>query len=656
MLAILSPTDPTPAEIRETNHLFSQGLRLFILRMPEKETKDYRRYLESIDRRYLDRVFVVYRERELAHSYPIGGFYLKATEALALTREEIAGLTGLRTIIGCHSVEEIAEIRTKMPVSFFLLSPLFDSISKQGYKANPLLQDIRKTALDTPALILAMGGVTPDNYSTIFEKGYSGAAVIGAVWEDPIGPGHAYEAFPKQAILSIAGHDPSGGAGIDADKETAEYFGYRCFALPTVTTVQDEEAFETLRSVDEETLLSGVRFFLHRHPEIRGIKIGMIPDLGILKRLLSVIREESKLLPILWDPIIGASRSQEGIFKDRDEALLFDCLREITLVTPNAREYEYWFTESVKKKYRGAVVVKGVMEGEEMLDLVMFSSGWKCRIPGIPGGEDRHGTGCRFSTALLSSLLSGYSLIPTAVVRAQRYVHAYRVSPEGALHFSPVEQKHRHLRDNFHLQYVTNHFSLETIEKALRGGLRWVQIRLKEATTEERIHILKEVRPLCDRYSSTLIIDDDVEAAHLGGADGVHLGKHDLSPIEARRRLGEAFIIGSTANNPEMLRKAYRDGSDYVGVGPFRFTRTKKNLDTVLGADGLREMVRESKALPDPLPLVAIGGITAEDITVVRETGVDGIAISGAIERDDDVERYTETLLTKWDNKPVPYD
>ena len=647
MLAILSPTDPTRDQIGQMNGLFGADLLAFILRMPGKEKVNYIEVLMGIDRIYHSRIFIPWGVRDLAEKFSIGGFYLKFSEAKALTEVEKEVLSNYKVIVGCHSTKELEKV--PIPVSFYLLSPVFDSISKSGYRANPgLLSDQNKTEIETYP-VLAMGGVTPENYMGLFEKGYSGAAVIGSVWDDPLGAVHAFKKFPKPAILAIAGHDPSGGAGIDADRETAEHYGFRCFAVPTVVTTQDEGHFDGFTPVTEEIVLRSIRFLLTRHPEIRGIKIGMLPSLTLLRKILDTIND-CGIFPIVWDPIVAASRGNEAIVGEPDKKLLRECLDDLDFVTPNAKEYEYWFDEVTVTGYSGVVLKKSEARDGTLSDVVLFNGRRGASTPAIFGGEDRHGTGCRYSSVVLCERLLGHFNPLSIAQRAQEYVHAYRVFSATALRFDPYERKRRALKEKFAIQYVTNSFSVDTIRKVLEGGVRWVQVRLKDATTEERIQALQSVRPLCDKYDAVLIMDDDVEATRKGGADGVHLGKTDMSPAMARRILGDYFIIGSTVNDEDMLVKAYASGSDYAGVGPFRFTRTKKHLDSTLGAEGLQQIWAQSLDFKESFPLVAIGGITVEDIPELKDTGVFGIALSGAIEQAKDITRYCQKIVTEWDD------
>lgn len=177
---------------------------------------------------------------------------------------------------------------------------------------------------------------------------------------------------------------------------------------------------------------------------------------------------------------------------------------------------------------------------------------------------------------------------------------------------------------------------LDGIRLALEGGCKWVQLRMKDAPDEQIAQLGVQARGLCDRYGAKLILDDRVELVAKTGADGVHLGKNDMPIAQAREILGPGKIIGGTANTFEDIVAHWKSGADYIGCGPFRFTTTKKNLSPILGLEGYRDIVARMKDAGITLPLVAIGGITAEDIPAILETGVDGIAVSGTVLRAED--------------------
>lgn len=205
------------------------------------------------------------------------------------------------------------------------------------------------------------------------------------------------------------------------------------------------------------------------------------------------------------------------------------------------------------------------------------------------------------------------------------------------------------------LQYIS-HFTpqisyAEGIRMALEGGCRWIQLRMKDAPAEEIIACAEEVLPLCRRHGAKFLLDDHVELVRQLGADGVHLGKNDMPVDEARKILGPDIIIGGTANTIEDIIRLHKQGADYIGCGPFRFTTTKKNLSPILGLDGYKSIVLKMKELGIDLPIVAIGGITVENIPAVMGTGVSGIALSGAILGAPDPVEMTARIIETIDNR-----
>jgi len=185
------------------------------------------------------------------------------------------------------------------------------------------------------------------------------------------------------------------------------------------------------------------------------------------------------------------------------------------------------------------------------------------------------------------------------------------------------------------IQFIS-HFTdkytyLDSIRMALEGGCKWVQLRMKDASVDEIRPIAIEAQRMCKEHGATFIIDDHVQLVKELHVDGVHLGKKDMPVDEARRILGTDYIIGGTANTFDDVKAHHRNGADYIGCGPFRFTTTKKGLAPVLGLEGYSDIIRRMREENIDLPVVAIGGIKAEDIPGIMQTGVSGIALSGAI-------------------------
>lgn len=185
------------------------------------------------------------------------------------------------------------------------------------------------------------------------------------------------------------------------------------------------------------------------------------------------------------------------------------------------------------------------------------------------------------------------------------------------------------------IQFITHandrYNYLDGVRIALEGGCRWIQLRMKDASEEEVLKTAESTRKLCRQYDAVFLLDDYVELVERTGADGVHLGKNDMPIDEARRLLGKDKIIGGTANTFEDVKRIYSAGADYIGCGPFRFTTTKKKLSPILGLDGYSRIIKQMNAYGINIPVIAIGGILLQDVSDIMQTGVSGVAVSGAI-------------------------
>lgn len=180
---------------------------------------------------------------------------------------------------------------------------------------------------------------------------------------------------------------------------------------------------------------------------------------------------------------------------------------------------------------------------------------------------------------------------------------------------------------------------------ALEGGCRWVQVRMKNATDSEVLEAATEIKNMAAAYGAKVIIDDRVHLVAPSGADGVHLGKDDMALDTARQLLPPGTIIGTTINRFEDISERRLQGADYYGAGPFRFTTTKQRLAPVLGTEGYRQLIRSLREAGITRPVVAIGGITQADVPALLDTGIDGIAVSGAISRTDNPIEATRLFL-----------
>lgn len=201
------------------------------------------------------------------------------------------------------------------------------------------------------------------------------------------------------------------------------------------------------------------------------------------------------------------------------------------------------------------------------------------------------------------------------------------------------------------LQFITHpnkkYSIVEEAKMAIDGGCKWIQIRMKQATDDEISEITNELIPICKEKGVILILNDRVELCKILGVHGVHIGKNDMNPIQARDFLGAEAIIGVTANTAEDIIALKGIDVDYVGLGPFRHTNTKENLSPIIGLEGYKEIITKVRNAGINLPIVAIGGITIDDVEDIIKCGVNGIAMSGSIINSENPIQYTTEILKK---------
>ncbi len=201
------------------------------------------------------------------------------------------------------------------------------------------------------------------------------------------------------------------------------------------------------------------------------------------------------------------------------------------------------------------------------------------------------------------------------------------------------------------LQFITKEseeYSIaELVQMAIEGGCRWVQLRMKDVPDSEVSAVARELIPMCSETDTFLIIDDRVEVVNELKVSGVHLGPDDMSPREARELLGPHAVIGVTCHSAADILALRGLDIDYVGLGPFRHTTTKKNLAPLLGLEGYRTIIKEVREAGMEIPIVAIGGITLDDVDDLMATGVNGLAVSGAIADAQDPVKATELFIEK---------
>jgi len=193
------------------------------------------------------------------------------------------------------------------------------------------------------------------------------------------------------------------------------------------------------------------------------------------------------------------------------------------------------------------------------------------------------------------------------------------------------------------------HFITDGSENIFESGVTdidWIQLRIKSKEAETVKQKVLALKSICARNNARLIINDYAEIAKETGAHGIHLGKEDMSISSARKLLGDEIIIGSSTNSFEDILKGCNDGADYLGLGPFRFTNTKTNLNPILGLNGFETIMNEYHRAHLRIPVIAIGGITPEDMEPLLQLGIYGVAVSSAIHLSKNKTQTVRNFLT----------
>lgn len=638
---IITPPRTIGNETVICNNLFAEGLPILHLRKPDASESELREYIEAIEPRFRRRI-VLHSHYHLALEYNLRGIHLKSTMgndyALYENHKHIS--------ISCHSFEEVDNLKFK--ASYAFISPVFDSISKEGYMANAGLLDKKRVAASKVPLI-ALGGIDGGNIARCRMMGFAGAATIGFIWANPNMAIERFRVMFTPNVLSIAGFDPTSGAGVSADIKTATSCGTYAMGVVSAITFQNADSYEGTEWTSTESIVRQIEVLMRQHT-VEVAKIGMIENAETLIAVCETLRRCNPDIRIIWDPILKATAASSSFHGAEIRDLLNVILKYIDLITPNSNELATLFLNTspdalsaVAKKSGCAVLHKGGHTGGTVSsDILYMADGTVSISEAVRLPYDKHGTGCFLSSAIMAYWSKGYTL-PAACRKAQSVITGFISSNETRLGYarSKNDMIDRRNIDDCCIMYISDHREgytiAEQVEAVCKGGVDWIQLRMKDSSDDEMLEVGKLVKAVCKRYGATFIINDRVHIAKALDADGVHLGKNDMDPAKARQILGEDKIIGATCNTFADIEMRNKQAVDYIGVGPFRYTTTKKNLSPVLGLEGYSRLVCQCREAGISLPMFAIGGITTNDFADVMSTGVTGIALSGEILRADDI-------------------
>lgn len=457
-------------------------------------------------------------------------------------------------------------------------------------------------------------------------------------------------------VLTIAGSDPSGGAGIQADLRTFAALGVVGVSVVTALTVQNSLGVQAVHPVDPTVVAAQLEAILvDARPD--AVKIGMLGGAQQVHVVADILRR-TRQANIVLDPVL-ASTSGVSLLDTAGRALLVSELAPLcALVTPNQDEWR-----ALPSLGAVPVLVKGGHLSGEPVDVLIDTHG-ETRFPGTRiKTPHTHGTGCLLSSAIAASLANGLTLpqavetaksIVTLALRTPTLVGSGRGYPDAlaAIRRFPTLDAQTHAARLAKLSglYVLTDPALrpgrtaeDVTRAALAGGARIVQLRDKTLSTPELIALARRLVSLIRPADALLIINDRVDVALASDADGVHLGPDDMHPRDARHLLGPSRLVGISVSTPaEALGMA--EYASYLGVGAIFGTATKHDAGPAVGLGRIREI---HAAFPS-LPLVAIGGIGLDNIQSVAEAGADSAAVVSAVIQAPDMPRAVAELITRF--------
>ena len=186
---------------------------------------------------------------------------------------------------------------------------------------------------------------------------------------------------------------------------------------------------------------------------------------------------------------------------------------------------------------------------------------------------------------------------------------------------------------HFLTQDLPNRTHLEQVQLACEAGSNWIQYRCMSKSDEEMLEELHRIASICDDWGATLIITNHVHLVAMADIQGVHIEDMDADLTLIRNEIGESKTLGASAHDFNQIEKHITNGVDYIGCGPFAHTDTKPNVYAHLGNSGYEQIIKELNNNNFNIPIIAVGGIEAQNVTALLAIGVYGIAVSGAINK-----------------------
>lgn len=404
-------------EDKYITYLLEQGIYRLHIRKPHASEKEVQALIEKIPQKYYAQV-VLHEHPQLVEKYQLQGFHLNS-RCPNLPDGYKGGVSR-----SCHSLEEV--VRYKDQCDYVFLSPIFDSISKEGYGSaftQEELQNAYKQGIINDKVI-ALGGIKPEHASYLEANGFGGMAYLGYVWDKLQTP---------PVVLSIAGSDSSGGAGIQADMKTISALGGFATTVITAITAQNPAGVQGIEPVSPSMVYSQIQAVMTDMP-IACVKIGMVYSSEIIEQIACGLQKYKPNF-VVCDPVMISTSGSPLLNLDAIQALENTLFPLCHLITPNLHEAEHLYGSKIRtadetklaaktlsEKYHTAVLIKGGHQTGEIIQDVLYSNREYHFYPSAKiNTTNLHGTGCTLSSAIATYIAHGLAL-PEAINAAKQYI------------------------------------------------------------------------------------------------------------------------------------------------------------------------------------------------------------------------------------------
>jgi len=470
-------------------------------------------------------------------------------------------------------------------------------------------------------------------------------------------------------VLTVAGSDSGGGAGIQADLKTFAALGVYGTSVVTAVTAQNTQGVQGVQGIEPAFVAEQMDSVLS-DMVVSAAKTGMLYNEKIIKAAARKFAEYG-VRNLVVDPVMVSTSGHRLLLPEAERAMREVMLPVADFVTPNLAEASVLWgapisgeadacqaARAIRDMGAGLVIITGMRRGDESVDLAFDGREFReLAGPYIPT-ENTHGTGCSFSAALASFLAYGFEAW-AAVELAKDFVTAgLRYSHNPGKGRGPVNQTALFYpgavgdgtvtglrarvfscwkpRQNMLEEPLLNVIIgspwcegqdyAELAARAVKSGANIIQLREKEMPAREMISIARKMAMVCRELGAIFIVNDRVDVAAAAGADGVHLGQSDVPPGVARAIVGPGKIIGVSASTVDEAKAAVAAGADYLGLGPVFATSSKSDAAPPCGLETVREVAGSS-----PVPVLAIGGVSLDNVRSVMEGGAAGVAVISAV-------------------------